>query len=175
VAPGSEENGFHGEFADIRATLDYTYHKHYSRERQALQDEVARAFLHTVVRDSQNGRWCERPSSPWVVFTAGAMGAGKSRAMRWVSERGLFPLASFVLVDPDAIRYQLPEMAGYLARDQALAGKLTQKEAGYIQEVLMLEGLKRGKNVMVDGSLRDAEWNKSFFARVSACAPILVV
>jgi hypothetical protein len=168
TAPGSEENGFHGDFAAIRATLDYSYHKHYSRARQAVQDEITRAFLRTVVRDSQNGRWCERPSTPWVVFTAGAMGAGKSRAMRWVAERGYFPLASFVQVDPDAIRYQLPEMSGYLARDQGSAGKQTQKEAGFIQEVLTLEGLKRGKNVMVDGSLRDAEWNKGFFARVRA-------
>jgi hypothetical protein len=70
TAPGSEENGFHGDFAAIRATLDYSYHKHYSRARQAVQDEITRAFLRTVVRDSQNGRWCERPSTPWVVFTA---------------------------------------------------------------------------------------------------------
>jgi hypothetical protein len=94
------------------------------------------------------------------------MGAGKSHCMRWLSEKGLFSLASFVQVDPDMIRFELPEMEGYLARDKAEAGTLTHKEAGFIVEILTLAGLNRGKNVLVDGSLRDAEWNASFFRRI---------
>ena len=42
-----------------------------------------------------------------MVFTAGAMGSGKSWTMHWLQERGYFPLESFVVVDPDAIRYQV--------------------------------------------------------------------
>jgi len=94
------------------------------------------------------------------------MGAGKSRALSWLDERGLFPLPSFVQVDPDVIRRILPEMPGYLERNAESAGSFTQKEAGFVQELLTLEGLSRGKNVLVDGSLRNATWNKMFFARI---------
>ena len=68
-------------------------------------------------------------------------------------------------VDPDVIRYELPEMEGYLERDRTAAGSQTHKEAGFIQEILTLEGLQLGKNVIVDGSLHDADWN-SLFARI---------
>jgi hypothetical protein len=58
------------------------------------------------------------------------------------------------------IRHMLPEMPGYVDLAPENAGAMTQKEAGFIQELLTLEGLKRGKNVLVDGSLRNASWNK---------------
>eukprot|EP00614_Pseudopedinella_elastica_P032078 CAMPEP_0172634592 /NCGR_PEP_ID=MMETSP1068-20121228/195376_1 /TAXON_ID=35684 /ORGANISM="Pseudopedinella elastica, Strain CCMP716" /LENGTH=416 /DNA_ID=CAMNT_0013446567 /DNA_START=209 /DNA_END=1459 /DNA_ORIENTATION=+ len=167
----AEDGAYVGDFVGHRQTLDYTYHKRYSAARQLFQDEIVRHFLLTVVRDAETNMFCERPKAPWVVFTAGAMGAGKSHAMRWMAEQGHFPLASFVQVDPDMIRYRLPEMAGYLSRNQDEAGSLTHKEAGFIQEILTLEGLKRGKNVIVDGSLRNAEWNKVFFSRIRAEYP----
>jgi hypothetical protein len=46
----------------------------------------------------------------------------------------------------------------YINRDPKTAGYLTQKEVGYICEVLTISGLEKGKNVLVDGSLRDASW-----------------
>jgi len=136
AAKNDEDGQFVGEFAHHRVTLDYSYHKRYSKERQKIQDSIARKFLLTVrphvadivgwcaplanapslrlirscaagyqvVRDAATEFVCERPEQPWIVFTAGAMGAGKSHAMRWMAEQGLFPLASFVQVDPDAIR-----------------------------------------------------------------------
>jgi hypothetical protein len=58
------------------------------------------------------------------------------------------------------IRHLLPEMPGYLASDPESAGAMTQKEAGFVQELLTMEGLSRGKNVLVDGSLRNSNWNK---------------
>ncbi|MEO1777145.1 MAG: zeta toxin family protein, partial [Pseudomonadota bacterium] len=94
------------------------------------------------------------------------MGAGKSRAMQWLHRRGYFPLDSFVAVDPDRIRYALPEWRLYLARNRTTAGALTHKEAGYIAELLTLDGLAQGKNVLVDGSLRDAAWHAGLFRRI---------
>jgi hypothetical protein len=43
---------------------------------------------------------------------------------------------------------------------------LTRKEAGYIAEILTLAGLQAGKNVMVDGSLRHADWYVVFIQRL---------
>jgi adenylylsulfate kinase-like enzyme len=166
AAASAEDGAFVGEFKAHRSTLDYSYHRRYAAKRQLLQDEIVRRMLRTVVQDAHTHFFCERPVQPWVVFTAGAMGAGKSRCMKWVSQKGYFPLASFVQVDPDVIRYELPEMEGYLERDRTAAGSQTHKEAGFIQEILTLEGLRLGKNVIVDGSLHDADWNSLFFARI---------
>jgi predicted kinase len=103
---------------------------------------------------------------PWIVFTAGPMGAGKSHTMKKLVKEGRFPLLAFVRVDPDAIRQYLPEFHLYVQRSPELAGELTMKEAGYIAEILTLAGLEAGKNVLVDGSLRRASWYREHFARL---------
>ena len=45
----------------------------------------------------------------------------------------------------------------------------------FFQELLTLEGLALGKNVLVDGSLRNAEWNREFFSRIRAEHPSVKV
>ena len=52
-----------------------------------------------------------------------------------------------------------------------LAGYLTQKEVGYISEVLILHALDEGKNVLIDGSLRDAEWYMQYITNIKARYP----
>lgn len=69
---------FYGPFAHIRATLDYSYHKNYTHERQKLQDSIIREFLDEAIITDKNGEVCTTPTEPWIVFTAGAMGAGMS-------------------------------------------------------------------------------------------------
>lgn len=121
----------------------------------------------------KNGQVCTTPTEPWLVFTAGAMGAGKSYTMRNLVENGRFPLIAFITVDPDQIRQKLPEFHLYVDANPELAGALTHKEAGFIAEVLTLAGLQSGKNVMVDGSLRNAEWYKTYFKRLRTDFPML--
>ena len=64
---------FYGSFSHIRATLDYTYHAHYTRKRQFLQDSIIAEFLDGAVITDRNGAVCTTPTEPWIVFTAGAM------------------------------------------------------------------------------------------------------
>ena len=53
---------------------------------------------------------CARNSErPWIVFTAGAMGVGKTHALRRLAERGDFPLRTFAVIDPDVVKSWLPE------------------------------------------------------------------
>ena len=47
-------------------------------------------------------------------------------------------------VDPDAVKYLLPEMQGYIRRDQARAGSLTHHESGFIAEIITQAALLRG-------------------------------
>lgn len=159
---------FHGPYASVRSVLDYSYHSNYNRSRQILQDSIVHSMLNaTTVVDAQTGQACSIPASgQWIVFTAGAMGAGKSYAVKRLAERGLFPLDSFVTVDPDDIRRHLPEFHDYTKQCPQTAGELTRKEAGYVSEVLTLASLASGRNVLVDGSLRDADWYQRHFERL---------
>jgi predicted kinase len=162
----SNDRKFYGQFAHIRETLDYSYHGNYTYERQRFQDAVVNEFLNGAVITDKNGEVCTTPTEPWIVFTAGAMGAGKSYTMRTLVDRGLFPLLAFVRVDPDEIRRYLPEFHLYIEQNPELAGELTNKEAGFISEILTLAGLQAGKNVLVDGSLRDSSWYRTYFDRL---------
>lgn len=103
----------------------------------------------------------------------GAFGSGKSHVLSWLSKQGLFPLQSFVVVDPDYLRKELPETQEYIRRDPSTAGYMTQKEVGYISEVMVLKALLEGKNVIVDGSLKDREWYGQYMLKLRSTFPRL--
>lgn len=48
-------------------------------------------------------------------------------------------------------------------KDPENAGKKTQKEAGLICEVATLAAMEQSKNILQDGSLRNAGWYKDYF------------
>lgn len=162
----SDGNDFYGRYTGARSHLDYSYHDNFIKSRQLLQDDIIDKMLNgTWIRDG-NGEICERATEPWIVFTAGAMGAGKSYTLRHLAVKGRFPLHSFVTVDPDEIRRHLPEFDLYVQRNPDAAGEKTRKEAGYISEILTMTALKNGRNVLVDGSLRDSDWYKRYFSEL---------
>ena len=49
-------------------------------------------------------------------------GVGKGYVLQWLEEEGLFPLSSYVLVDPDMFRERLPESEEYKRRNPQTAG-----------------------------------------------------
>ena len=61
------------ESLQSRARLDYGWHVKYSLERQAVQDSIVASILSAV------GKSPPPPVQPWVVFTAGCMGAVRRR------------------------------------------------------------------------------------------------
>lgn len=166
---------FVGRFKKDRAELDYTFHKKYRVERQLFQDALIENFLATIVKDKDTNMTCDHPLENWIVFTAGAMGAGKGRTMQWLTDSGLFPMDAFVNVDPDILRGMLPEMEGYNEVDALNMGWRTQKEVGYISELLTHRALDSKKNVLVDGSLRDKHWYHVYFCSLRARFPILKI
>lgn len=167
----AEEAHCAGKFAKFREMLDYSYHKHYCESRQLFHDRLIDKFNETLIYDGD--LICDRPTENWVVFTAGAMGAGKSHTLHWLNMRGYFPLLAFVRVDPDSLRELLPETDEYIRRDATTAGQLTQKEVGYISEVLALNALEQGKNLLIDGSLRNAQWYIQYIASLRSKFPRL--
>uniref|UniRef100_A0A6U4UCS5 Uncharacterized protein n=1 Tax=Hemiselmis andersenii TaxID=464988 RepID=A0A6U4UCS5_HEMAN len=139
---------YEGPYADIRATLDHEYHGHYEGRRQKIQD--------TMIADVVMGG--SEQENPWLVFTAGPMGAGKSFVIKWMSRAGHFQLPSIVQIDPDCFRSRLPEWEEYLNIDAATAGAKSHRECGYCVEIAQEVALRASKNIWVDGSLRDHEW-----------------
>jgi hypothetical protein len=163
-----------GEYKKIREVLDYNYHTTYSYSRQSIQDIIIDSMLNTtVVKDQETGKTCSVPTGPWIIFTAGAMGAGKTHTIRQLYEQGKFPLDSFVKSDPDECRRLLPEFGEYVRTSPETAGEMTRKEAGMMAEILTEAALLRGQNVLVDGSLRDSKWYQHYFARLRKKYPKL--
>jgi len=158
---------FSETYQDVRKTLDYTYHSHYTMERQVLQDSIVTRLVQQKTQQQQQQQATNNTTRPnsWIVFTAGAMGAGKSYTIRHLANQNRFPLQHFVTVDPDEIRRLLPEFNWYLASPvtKTLAGELTRKEAGFIAELLIQVALLRNMNVLVDGSLQDWQWYQNYF------------
>jgi predicted kinase len=124
----SDDMNFYGKYSYIRKTLDYEYHSNYTFERQKLQDAIISDMLDEAFIFDENGNVGTVPKEPWIVFTAGAMGAGKSHTMGVLVKKGRFPLTAFVRVDPDEVRRILPEYHVYIIENPELAGELTKKE-----------------------------------------------
>lgn len=139
--------GHVGRYRDIRANLDTDYHGIYSSSRAALQDKLIDDALQGV----EGGR-----AEPWCVFTAGAMGAGKSHTFEHLVSDGVVPLQGVQILDPDMFKASLPEWSGYLRRDPLMAGFHTRRESGYLLEIAQERALQERRHVWVDGSLRCA-------------------
>mmetsp|Transcript_9440 Transcript_9440/g.28512 ORF Transcript_9440/g.28512 Transcript_9440/m.28512 type:complete len:487 (+) Transcript_9440:163-1623(+) len=145
-----------GQFADIRANLDQDYHGRYIASRQVFQDML----IQSVVRRGM------QPEHPWIIFTAGPMGAGKSHTLEWMSERGFFPLKDVVQLDPDKFKCALPEWEGYVKADLTTAGLHTQKESGLLVEIGQAVAMRAMKNIWIDGSFRDGSWYEYVFDQI---------
>ena len=84
-AYATTERQFAAQFQGARTKLDYSYHKCPAIPRQILQDSI----LQRIASTHQSGGDGDRP---WVVFTAGAMGVGKSFVLTSLYNQGKFPL-----------------------------------------------------------------------------------
>lgn len=165
---------FVGKYQNQRSMLDYSHHRRYSHERQHLHDQLIDKFLQTRVHDYRfENVVCDAPLENWIVFTAGPMGSGKGHTMQWLHSHQLFPADAFVNVNPDIIRELLPEFPGYIRSNPTNMGFLTQKEVGYICEVLTYDALLQKKNVLVDGSLRNVKWYSHYFRKLRSDFPLL--
>jgi hypothetical protein len=152
----------YGPLRQIRQHLDYSYHVNYSRKRQMWQDQLV---SNVCVRTAQQQR-------PWLVFTCGAMGAGKGYALNWLSKQGLFPLEQIVHIDPDYFKRVMPEWKSYISNNASNAGTLCHQESGYIQEIAQEVALNNCQNVWIDGSLKDWKWYESVFDDIHERHPL---
>lgn len=108
----------------------------------------------------------ESHGRPFLVFTAGSMGAGKSYVLSQLHQREVFPLHKFVKIDPNMLKSELPEMAGYFQHDSESAATKLHRESTQMSDVLFEQSLLKDRNILVDGSLRDTGWYQALFDRI---------
>jgi len=153
---------FANSFQQAREKLDYSYHKNPIVSRQEFQDKILMNVIQGVSQ-KENKISLERP---WILFTAGPMGVGKSYVLSKLFQRGLFPLDSFIKIDPDMLKSELPEMPGYLANGPESAATKLHRESTQMADVMFEHALASKSSILVDGSLRDVEWYKTLFGRI---------
>lgn len=150
-----------GRYIRFRNGLDLAYHGRYHSSRQRLQDLLIQQTLAT-------GR---RYEEPWLIFTAGPMGAGKSHVIQWMHDHGFFLMHHIVHCDPDVFKAALPEWQGYVARNQLTAGQLTHRESGMLVEIATEAALAAQMHCWVDGSLKDGAWYRQVLEDVRTRYP----
>lgn len=146
--------------------IDLAYHGRYVRSREILHH----ALVHALVHDSSI-RSSSTVQRRHVIFTAGAIGAGKSFTSRWLAEQGLLPsLLEAVYVDPDVIARSLPEWSEYQSqagRNESLSGHaMCLREAGLVAEIALWAALDANLSLCVDSSMQNGEWHRNLFSYI---------
>ena len=137
----------------------------FNPETKALHEEIIAEFL---------GKDCEKTPDPGqkpkLILTAGAPGAGKSTVIDVLAQQGLFNKNDYVYIDVDEIRKKLPEyknLTELFTRKNLpdlleKVSQFTQLESSLISEEIHKRALALGKNIVRDGTLRNAP----FFAKI---------
>lgn len=162
---------YHPRPSDVdRSHLDLDYHGIYTESRCDMQDAMVSNMLKEAMARREiftsTHEEFQHPL-PCAVFTARALGSGKSFTVGWLADQGLMPaLASSVYINPDTIARALPEWHEYLRHHKINGHEMCLKEAGLIAEVALWAALRHGLSVCFDSSLRDGEWHRQLFQRI---------
>eukprot|EP00435_Cladocopium_sp_Y103_P014930 s1335_g3.t1 len=151
-----------GPLFSARRLVDKSYHGHYTVERQRFQDSLVTQLVDSLDISSRE---------PRLIFTAGAMGVGKSHVIRWMKEKDILPLHDFVYINPDRIAAQLPEYHGYIEHNRACAAVMTRLEAGLLTELSLMYALQQKRNMVVDSSLRHGSWYSRVLEKIRQKLP----
>jgi hypothetical protein len=148
-------NKFYGKYIQFRKTLDYSYFDHYSEERQLFQDSVIDKYL--------EGKTPHK--NPWFISLCGPFGVGKSHLIRTFDVINVNKEEA-VYIDPDKIKYDLPEAKDLIEKDPLNAGSLLHKESTFIALLINNIALEYSFIIISDGSLRNVDWYKKYFLNI---------
>jgi len=162
------DHSFSGEFHDIRVNIDSSWHGSYARSRQLFQDELIKEALGLNRTSDARGR---ETSPSWIIFTGGAMGAGKGYTMNWMTKMGIIPIPNLRHIDPDVFKRKLPEWKYYVKLNPATAGSMTHLESSMLVEIAQEVALRQNMNIWIDGSLSNHEWTISHLRRIRESFP----
>ncbi len=138
--------------------FDRAHHGYYSEDRNKFQLAMVEKFLSGLTAPE---------GKPEITVLAGPMAAGKSMLAKQLLKND----GSTVHIDIDAIRKLLPEFSKINQIDRTNAVYETQKEAGYIAELLLWTAMDRGLNIVFESSLRETDFFKNLKIKLQSLAP----
>lgn len=140
--------------------LKYDYLNEFIDQEHHVQYDLERKMIHEIIID----KYLENKQSnvlfavPQILFTSGCYGSGKSHVLHLLEKNNKIKLSEWTHVDPDIIRSYIPEYFEYLKQNPWTAGSKTNNEACYLAELIQLILLFNGKNIIMDGSMKDHVW-----------------
>lgn len=150
-----------GKYVEYRKMIDYEYFGNYTHERQLLQDAIIDDIFKNKNQLDKNS----------AIYTSGCYGSGKTHTLKYLSNIGVLDLNTYALIDPDKISYKLPEMSEFIKKDPITAGNLIHNEAIFIAMLAEYFALSNGYAYIVDGSLQNSTWYKSYFETIKKQYP----
>ena len=100
----------------------------------------------------------KRLEEPEIIFTGGCYGSGKSHTIKYMFKEDIISKDNYLYIDPDVIRFKLPEIGDWIKNDPWSAGEKTQLDCGFISLIIQMKVLEMGYSLIVDGSLQDDKW-----------------
>jgi predicted ABC-type ATPase len=146
---------FFGQYIEFRKSLDYTYFDVYSEERQKFQDIIINRHL--------EGK--KSYTHPWLISLCGPFGVGKSHLLKTFKILNI-QKEDAVYIDPDKIKYELPEAKQFIKTDPINAGSILHKESTFIALLIQNISFQHSYIIISDGSLRNVDWYKKYFKNV---------
>eukprot|EP00485_Elphidium_margaritaceum_P001344 CAMPEP_0202701618 /NCGR_PEP_ID=MMETSP1385-20130828/14695_1 /ASSEMBLY_ACC=CAM_ASM_000861 /TAXON_ID=933848 /ORGANISM="Elphidium margaritaceum" /LENGTH=340 /DNA_ID=CAMNT_0049359073 /DNA_START=56 /DNA_END=1078 /DNA_ORIENTATION=- len=154
-----------------KSLLDYTYHGYYSTHRQIHVHNPIIAYYKSIAMHKLQTPDYMR-DHPWMLFTAGPMGAGKTHMLKWLAVLDVFPLQAFLKISPDRIKRFLPEYTKYLKTDEKNVGSMLRTEVGYLCEIIIWELLSSSHvSIWMDSSLRHGSFFEGMFKNINMRFP----
>jgi hypothetical protein len=147
-----------GPYINIRKTVSKLFSLNYTRDRQFFQDSIILSYFKNI----------KKYLKPKIIYTCGCFGAGKSHSLNYLS---IVDFSEFIFIDPDKIKYQLPEMSDYIKHDPNNAGNLVHVESIYIALIIEIHALEQKYNIIVDGSLQNSKWYTTHIADIRKSYP----
>lgn len=135
-----------------RKSMDYNWFPIWPIERFLMQDRIVIEMI--------SGKLPNKLLL--AVFTAGSYGSGKTHNLNSVLSKQ-FNTAALVRIDPDEIRQQLPEW------EASHSVEKTHHEATFIALLAERVCIRMSLSYLVDGSLVNAEWYRTWLKEVAAC------
>lgn len=132
---------------------------------EARRDSPERKALHeTIVSDLlRQGTASEKP---FLIFTAGAPGAGKSTTVKTLQLAGYIEADKALLLDPDLIKPMIPEYEALKKISAEDAAKIVHSESSKIMDQVFEQAVSQKKNLIVDGTLRWTEYTSNLIKRL---------
>ena len=118
----------------------------YPADRKLLHEKIMGEYFDHVQAPAKGQK-------PMAILMAGGTAAGKSTILRHHMDEEM--MNQFVMVDPDGIKEKLPEYKEATKGSARNAAVMVHEESSDIAKNLRQRAIDAGKNVVIDGTMKD--------------------